>query len=839
MKIKVTKTNVILDNDYILNDKEYNVNKCYFTFSDDYTNELVKKAIFVQGEKIVEEPILNNECLIPSEVLNRGIYELRVYAYKSEDDELILRYSPTPTLVYVREGSYIEGAESPEVITPSQFEQYMQALNDGLNEVENVDINAEQLSNGAKVTITNRYGEEKTVYVYDGDVGATPNITIGTVETGSPSAVTITGTPEDPVLNFVLEKGETGATGPTGNGIVSVSKTGTSGLVDTYTILFTNGNSTTFEVTNGRGIVSIEKTETVGYVDTYTITYTNGDTSTFTVTNGEVSQAELDYVSKYANALIKNTNTGTSLSINDTAECPMPMSLAPSALEQASTTGKNLMPLTNQDFTLNDVNFKVLNNGYLLINGTASALIAGSSFISDSKYPVILSAGTYTLSRSIASSQVSMGLVESDGTTSVVSLSRNESILYKEFTLTETTTLYLYFYITSGYQINNYEVGIMIESGATTPTSTDFEKFTYGASPNPDYPQTIHTVSGNNTIKIEGKNLFNPNQTLTQGQYNAGTWEYVNSRVTTDYIETKKSDQWTIYSDLGNENDVALINYNLFDENKNWLGSRTENGDSAFSGNKTHSFTINLNNVKYMRITFRRYSNASSALTINAVQNSKIQLEKGLTATSYLPYTSQTLPLNLGTIELCKIGDYQDYFYKDSGKWYLHKETNKQILNGTESYTFSTNGNCWFRAFSDILVGSGSAITSKVYSNYFTQVIRNTMPDQTNGIATTSNTNVNIKHQDYTSSNKLTDFQSWLSSHNTSVYYILATPTNTEITDSTLISQLENIYNWALSYKDQTNITQTNNDLPFIITATTVYDLNKLLTRVETLESEV
>lgn len=54
------------------------------------------------------------------------------------------------------------------------------------------------------------------------------------------------------------EKGDTGATGAqgdrgeTGNGILSVVKTGSSGLVDTYTITFTNGDKTTFTVTNGK-----------------------------------------------------------------------------------------------------------------------------------------------------------------------------------------------------------------------------------------------------------------------------------------------------------------------------------------------------------------------------------------------------------------------------------------------------------------------------------------------------------------------------------------------------------------------------------------------------------
>lgn len=43
-----------------------------------------------------------------------------------------------------------------------------------------------------------------------------------------------------------------GAQGDTGNGIFSIVKTGTSGLVDTYTITFTDGTTTTFDVTNGR-----------------------------------------------------------------------------------------------------------------------------------------------------------------------------------------------------------------------------------------------------------------------------------------------------------------------------------------------------------------------------------------------------------------------------------------------------------------------------------------------------------------------------------------------------------------------------------------------------------
>ena len=77
--------------------------------------------------------------------------------------------------------------------------------------------------------------------------------------------------------------------GPAGNGIKSIAKTATVGLVDTYTITFDDDTTETFDVTNGEdgvGIVSIAKTATVGLVDTYTITLTDGSTYDFTVTNG-------------------------------------------------------------------------------------------------------------------------------------------------------------------------------------------------------------------------------------------------------------------------------------------------------------------------------------------------------------------------------------------------------------------------------------------------------------------------------------------------------------------------------------------------------------------------
>ena len=73
-------------------------------------------------------------------------------------------------------------------------------------------VTVTDITGGHRVVITDKDGA-KSFDVEDGATGATPNLTIGTVETLEPSesaTANITGTPENPVLNLGIPQGDTG-----------------------------------------------------------------------------------------------------------------------------------------------------------------------------------------------------------------------------------------------------------------------------------------------------------------------------------------------------------------------------------------------------------------------------------------------------------------------------------------------------------------------------------------------------------------------------------------------------------------------------------------------------
>ena len=238
----------------------------------------------------------------------------------------------------------------------------------------------------------------------------------------------------------------------------------------------------------------------------------------------------------------------------------------------------------------------------------------------------------------------------------------------------------------------------------------------------------------------------------------------------------------------------------------NTMPIREYGANKQFIGNKS-PFDGRISSLSQ---TFTTSSDVYFIRLVDFVNNSnnKVMIEQGSKANAYTPYGTDP-------IELCKIGDYQDYFYKSGSKWYLHKEIGKVVLNGSEGWKLSNN-----LFVINALSANRHLAISKVISNLYQYITSISEIDTKNyGIRTGNVEFVQIKDVDITSVENLKTF---LSTNNLVVYYILQTATNTEITDTTLISQLEAIYNAPLY--EQTNITQENNDLPMVLDITACKD---------------
>ena len=1118
MNIDVTKDEVIIDkNSDKAHENEYKITECHFAF-DDFTNSFqVKRAIFTilsTGEKY-EIDIINNKCDIPIEVLGHA-YEtvkLGVYGYNieivDEEETLKERFSPSYDTFVVPTGSYEDGALSPEIITPSQYDIYSQALQEGLDDVDdkideiietvddkieevdtklgdvdtklevvdgkiedvdsaiestneaiertnnlNLDV-SDKVDGDVTVTLTKKDASTKTVVISDGTslqfmwqgtslgiktddmeeytfvdlqgiqgkkgdtgepftikktypsvaemnadfnnmeygdyvmiassvevednaklytrgesqwifitdfsgatgirgpVGATPNIQIGTVTSGSTPNVTRTGTDENPILNFVLQPGPQGEDGPiglTGNGISSIEKTRTSGLVDTYTITFTNGNTTTFDVSNGNGIDRIEKTATVGNIDTYTIYFNDNSTSTFEVANGEVTkeelQEEVDRLSMIYNLFPTTSDEDTEMTLDGTGEVKLKKIGLKGNTYQESTTGKNLLNVVDGTYSQNGIT-AVVSNGEITLNGTATNN-AFISFIIDLKQNDVVS---YSVNNSSTSSDVSVRFLraETSGTYGSANLSVanrvNENITlnqdYDRFQIR----------VASGVTISNFKLKPMIVKGATAGA---YEPYTgENPAPNPDYPQDIQVVSGDNTIKVEGKNILD-GQYYEQGSINDSTGQdttnnknargsnyiqvlpnttytlstntsILNLRLS-EYTSSKQNIQrdvanntnkltitttantyyvrWSLnYNDtttmtqelfeslqaqleLGNqattyepyqsqeykidlpvENLWGNVNYSVTDGGLTY----TYNNDGTINANGTSTGTAtsitvanaitnnvyatlskgtytvsckNLSNYGRLQVyttnsvglvnsttgkgTFTLNETTSvilrfqlnSGITLNNYKF-KLQLEKGSVANQYTPYG--TTP-----IELCKIGTYQDSIVKDNGKWYLNKQIGKVVLDGSEDWNLKDT----YNSINQFQTNKEDAIYindnyARVLSNYYKGTKYSMSWTIDNSITLAQAPSANQIRIMTSQIDSVENFKTWLSTHNTTVYYGLQTPTITEITDTTLIEQLDNLEN-AYSYDTQTNITQTNDDMPFILDVEAILSLKNI-----------
>lgn len=380
------------------------------------------------------------------------------------------------------------------------------------------------------------------------------------------------------------------------------------------------------------------------------------------------------------------TASGKTISISDAVNAPLASFQLDGETSQQTYSGKNLFkPSVVADGTVSGVTFSHSTDGSLINittgSGSSSAAIDRMTHIALSDIPssLIESGSTYTLSTTTPlPNGVRLAVIAYSATSWVADLvllqgngSRTSSSAVATIPSTATRIRWGV-HIDSGISLNLQNLGIQLEKNSS---ASSFEPYVGGtASPNPDYPQAVRVVTGENVVKI------------SDGQ--------------------------------GNE---------------------------------------------------------------------------------------QSYPISLGSIELCKIGDYQDYIYKSDGKWYVHKEVGKHLFDGSENWWES--GAQTDNVYQVATGGYAGVPVSAGYSDRL-EIITTTawyaerLPNK--AVFTSNNIYVRVS---LSLASTLEQFKAWLASNPTTVYYALATPTDTEITNEALIEQLEAILSAGQTYAGTTNIT--------------------------------
>ena len=340
-------------------------------------------------------------------------------------------------------------------------------------------------------------------------------------------------------------------------------------------------------------------------------------------------------------------------------------------------------------------------------------------------------------------------------------------------------------------------------------------------TPTPDTPVEVKVVTGENVVSVSGKNLFDvtkhtntldANTTIiSANEYTCNVVTAWRGRVIVPINDFKKNTDYT-FSYISN-NPRSIISR---------INGVKDGVSTTLIQNYYYVYTnkATINTSDYDEIIIDLYATGNGS-TLAETSISNLQFEEGTSITSFVPYSKTDYPINLGDIELCKIGNYKDYLFKRNGKWYVHKIIKKILLNGSENWTKSGISFQASRATSDI--GYKDLSFSSIYKFNSTHTGASIAFNNyefgynTTGVLTIRDDRFTI----------VDDFKTWLSNNNVTLYYVLATPTEEEITNTTLIEQLEAIYR-AKSVKDKTYITQTNDELPFILDVEAIkeYEVN-------------
>lgn len=364
----------------------------------------------------------------------------------------------------------------------------------------------------------------------------------------------------------------------------------------------------------------------------------------------------LDYMNNGTETIWNNwdkvTGSGTELTLDNTEEAPMSLTYKGNTY-QDSTTGKNLcannlLPITHDGITISKND-----NGDIVVNGTPTHTSGYRTF--DIGDVITYEAGTYT--SSVVNKRDGLGINFGSGQ---INLTMADTVKVKTWAFS--SNLVVNPQINIRYDagtFNNYIFNPMLEKGST---ATSYEPYTGGIpSPNPNYPQDIHVVSGDNTIKVEGKNLLSIDKLIVGGTYEYYKFKELNdSSYYTLSIKLKDGGtQKSMSIGFANGYTVPLAYYK-------WL----MNGGTIAGVTQSDGFHSSNNLASGVYTNYIVIYKGSGNTLQDLFDNYDIQLVKGNTYLPYEPYIGNTYPIYLGVENL------------------INNQLTSQTLNGVQ---FSVN----------------------------------------------------------------------------------------------------------------------------------------------------
>jgi len=812
MKLIVNANKVVLDEKDKLNAGEYNIHQVEFVFSEEYNN-LVKKATFSTKNHSYLVDLPNGSCIIPYEVLEEtGDFEIGAFGYETNGDDLVLRYSPSPTYVHVDLGSYRDNFDNYHVPTADVIEQLterienaeatvegyddrltiaedkLEGIEDGaeVNIIEDVKVNGTSLEvidksvnipvptktsdlNNDSGYITNTV-DDLTNYTKTGDMNTAINNAVnGEKElrqqadtnlqtqidaiTSSTDVVDVVGTYQE-LLDYDTSKltdkdvikvlqdsthndalsyyrwiitGGTGAWNYVGSEGPFYTKGETDTLLNTKQNTIDNSHKlsadyvddtlttnkftstsekATWNAKYDKPSGGIPKTDlssavqtSLGKADTAIQDVSDKEDKSNKVTSITSSSTDTQYPSakllydklqEINDELYNNSEvsgTGETLTLNNTAESILKMVLYGNT-SQYTTTGKNLLPYSlnslkghntsgtwnNNIYTLNNLTFTINDDLTIKVNGTANA----QTIFRIAKNPTISgtmvlngcpSDGDYNKYFLIYSNNVDTSYRDEGSGVNITQMAGDNNTIEMV--------------IRNSQALSNVLFKPMISTNGG-----DYEPYTNGASPNPSYPQPINVVSGDNTIKVEGENIFNSSWENKQIGSD-GTISNVQYRLLSDYIQVQPNTKYYFSWKYTLNNSYLL--YGEYDSSKTFIVRNAGNSSPT-------SFTTGAT-TKYIRLNLSLETN----IQFNASDVSEVMLS--LSNVPYSPYTSQTYPINLPVENLAQYdtNDYTSSALGSLGSFNITLDNSFNVKNG-EEYYFSA----------DIKLNSGTATTLQI-----------------------------------------------------------------------------------------------------------------------------